>query len=167
MDKSQTGVLCFLLFVHTTVGHVEPRCSKYDFEEKVLEKVIRFEHKMELIMESVNEISAKVNGDLSKMKKEIEKQRTEQTYAFHQLAENITTEWMEIKKDFETMKRDLDGQESVLNETIHNELNRFNKSFDDLAGNFEFSTDRSKIIQSCFPASRMAEQENKLNRTIS
>ena len=53
----------FCLFLH--LGMViyaagtleeEPRCSKYDFEEKVLQKMVRLEHKMELMTEKYDKL---------------------------------------------------------------------------------------------------------------
>ena len=49
----------------------EPRCSKYDFEEKVLEKLVRMEHSNELIIEEFREISTRVKEDIGTMKGEL------------------------------------------------------------------------------------------------
>ena len=49
---------------------VEPKCSKYDFEEKLLEKMIRLEHSTGIMMERFNDLSEKVENDLSTMKQE-------------------------------------------------------------------------------------------------
>ena len=49
---------------------VEPKCSKYDFEEKLLEKMIRLEHSTGIMMERFNDLSVKVENDLSTMKQE-------------------------------------------------------------------------------------------------
>ena len=49
---------------------VEPKCSKYDFEEKLLEKMIRMEHSTGIMMERFNDLSEKVKNDLSRMKQE-------------------------------------------------------------------------------------------------
>ena len=48
----------------------EATCSKYHFEEKVLEKVVRFEHNMDIITETVNHISGKVKDDIQTMQTE-------------------------------------------------------------------------------------------------
>ena len=110
MDKVLAALMLYLRLFQAAAGHVEPRCSKYEFEEKVLEKVIRFEYKMELMMDSVKN--------------------------FKESMDNLKTEWIEAKKELETMKHDLNEQQSVINETIHSELNTFRESVGDIAGNY-------------------------------
>ena len=123
----------------------EPTCSKYHFEEKVLEKVIRFEHKMEIITETVNDISGKVKDDIASMKTELETRGSEQTNSFKKLSEkvdqrltelthNISIEWNTIKTDFALMKHGMKEQESRMNSTIQKELSSFRSSFEHLSG---------------------------------
>ena len=120
-------------------------CSKYHFEEKVLEKVIRFEHKMEIITETVNDISGKVKDDIATMKTELETRGSEQTNAFNKLSDkvdqrltelthNISTEWNTIKTDFELMKHGMEEQEFRMNSTIQNELSSLRSSFEHPSG---------------------------------
>ena len=126
----------------------EPICSKYHFEEKVLEKVVRFEHKMEIITETVNDISVKVKDDIAAMKTEIDTHRSEQTSAFIKLSEkleqqltkltqNINTEWNTIKNDFELMEHNAVEQETRLNSTIQKEIRSLQNSFEHLSGIFD------------------------------
>ena len=75
-------------------------CSQYDFAENVLEKVIRIEHKMELMTETVNELSKQVKDDIQKMK----------------------ANWTEIRKEFELMKGELVDREEMLNASIQNTM---------------------------------------------
>ena len=49
---------------------IEPKCSKFDFEEKVLEKMVRMEHSAELLRDRFDELSSQLNGDLETMKDE-------------------------------------------------------------------------------------------------
>ena len=128
------ALLFYLYLVQARAVHEEPRCSKYEFEEKVLEKVIRFEHKMELLTDSVEKIAAKVTDNLNSVQKDLEKHKSDQTNALNQLAENIRTEWKEIKTGFGLLKQNMEEQGSTMNGTIYSQLNSFKKSFDDLAG---------------------------------
>ena len=73
----------FLILVLVAICRTqrEPRCSKYDFEEKVLEKLIRMEHSNELIMEEFRQISTSVKEDIETMKgklTEIQRQAKEE-----------------------------------------------------------------------------------------
>ncbi|XP_060568785.1 heavy metal-binding protein HIP-like [Ruditapes philippinarum] len=53
----------FLLFLLTTGRHCEePRCSKYDFEEKVLEKMVRIEFQMERLKLEVEQCVNRVEN---------------------------------------------------------------------------------------------------------
>ena len=81
-------MLCFQGYF----GREEPscqRCSKYDFVEKVLEKVVRFEHKNELITNSVCEISTKVN---EKIRAEIEARGVTKTYDFKAMSDDLKSQ---------------------------------------------------------------------------
>ena len=113
------ALLFYLYIVQARAGHVEPRCSKYEFEEKVLEKVIRFEQKIELFTESMEKISAKVE---------------EKTNSFSQQIENMRSELKETKTEFDVLKQNMEEQRSMMNETIQSQLRNFRKLSDDPAG---------------------------------
>ena len=64
----------FAVFINSISGlDTEPKCSKFDFEEKVLEKMVRMEHSTELMRDQLaqakNEIEI-IKGDLAKSKQE-------------------------------------------------------------------------------------------------
>ena len=107
MDKGVVLSFLYLLSFQTCRCGMfeEPRCSKYDFEEKVLEKLVRLEHKMELMTESVNEQYTQVKDDIHKIK----------------------TDWVEIRKEFDLMKGELIDREEMLNDSIQ-------KTMADLSG---------------------------------
>ena len=145
MEKLFVVLFVYLVSFRSRFCHEEPTCSKYHFEEKVLEKVVRFEHKMEIITDSVNNISTKVKDDIQNMKTELETRGSEQTNAFNKLSEkletklteltqNINTEWTGIKNDFELMKHDVVEQKRRLNATIQQELHSLQSSFELLSG---------------------------------
>ncbi|XP_060591450.1 uncharacterized protein LOC132746352 isoform X2 [Ruditapes philippinarum] len=61
-----TPILIVVCLISVTSGHPherrqnnEPICSKFDYEEKLLEKMIRMEMKMERIIEEVKEVKEK------------------------------------------------------------------------------------------------------------
>ena len=55
----------------------EPRCSKFDFEEKLLEKVVRMEHATNVMMEQFKELSMEVKDSLHKIKENFEEIKVE------------------------------------------------------------------------------------------
>lgn len=57
-------IIILSLLVSMAQCGFEPRCSRFDFEERTLEKLVRLEHKMELQTET-----------LEKMKKELEERQ--------------------------------------------------------------------------------------------
>ena len=61
-----------LLCIHYSVCFTreEPRCFKFDFEEKVLEKMVRMEHSSGIMMDDFKELKAQVNNNLLDMKRE-------------------------------------------------------------------------------------------------
>ena len=91
----------------------EPRCSKYDFEEKVLEKVVRFEHKIELITETLKEFSTQMKDEMSDLKAD-----------WTETKERFRADWTEMKNGFELMKYDVFEREKMLNDTIHTTMQR-------------------------------------------
>ena len=78
-------------------------CSQYDFAENVLEKVVRIEHKMEILTETVNELSKQIKDDSNQMK----------------------ADWTETKKEFELMIADVTERENMLNDSIQKAIQDF------------------------------------------
>ena len=105
MDKRFVFLLIFFGGFQGCSGK-EKKCSKLDFQEKVLEKLVRIEHKMEMT-ESSNELSLQVKDDIQKMKADLANMSGN-------TQENLT----EIKKDLEILKGELVEREKVLNDTI-------------------------------------------------
>ena len=145
MEMRLSILFIYLVIFQSCFCLEEPSCSKYHFEEKVLEKVVRFEHKMEIITETINDISGKVKDDIATMKTELETQIFEQTNSFNKLSEkleqqmtdltqNISTQWNTIKNDFEMIKHDAEEQKTRLNITIQKELSSLRSSFEHLSG---------------------------------
>ena len=53
--------------IHCYVVDVEPKCSKFDFEEKLLEKMVRLEHSTEIMMKRFHNLHEKVENNLKTM----------------------------------------------------------------------------------------------------
>ena len=82
--------VCTRVYCH--VLDVEPKCSKFDFEEKVLEKMVRLEHSTEIMMERFNDLHEKVENSLKTMKDEFDAMK------------------LRIKEDQDYFKQKLDGK---------------------------------------------------------
>ncbi|XP_052762464.1 uncharacterized protein LOC128205086 [Mya arenaria] len=70
-----TGILQLLLLVSATVASEPscPACSKYDYEEKVLERMIRMEFAFEKVLKENKDVSKTVEQDLTRIKVENER----------------------------------------------------------------------------------------------
>ena len=82
---------CTRVYSHYMAGN-EPKCSKFDFEEKVLEKMVRMEHSTEIMMERFNDLFERVDNNLKTMKDEFEDMK------------------LRIKEDQDYYKQKLDGK---------------------------------------------------------
>ena len=127
-------VLIFSIAIYRSCSCLEePRCSKYDFEEKVLEKVLRFEHKMEIMANTLNEISTKVKDDIHNMQTEQETRGVEQATAFNAMEKNLQAEWTGMKKAFEDRRVEQTTAFTEM-ENLQTEWTDTKKSFEDLSG---------------------------------
>ena len=57
--------------------NVEPKCSRFDFEEKLLEKVVKMEHTSGLMSETFKSFSTEMKTDLQRMKDDFEEIKAE------------------------------------------------------------------------------------------
>ena len=78
--------------VYCYVGDAEPKCSKFDFEEKVLEKMVRLEHSTEIMMKRFHNLHEKVENSLKTMTEEFDVMK------------------LRIKEDQDYFKQKLDGK---------------------------------------------------------
>ncbi|XP_060587695.1 complement C1q and tumor necrosis factor-related protein 9B-like [Ruditapes philippinarum] len=65
--------IVFLNYLLTCAKSEEPHCSKYDFEEKVLEKMVRMEFQMERMKSEMEQIVKTVDRQLNEMVEKQEK----------------------------------------------------------------------------------------------
>ncbi|XP_052761718.1 uncharacterized protein LOC128204343 [Mya arenaria] len=70
-----TGLLQLLLLVSVTLGSEPscPACSKYDYEERMLERIIRMEFAFENVLKENKAVSKTVEQDLTRIKEENER----------------------------------------------------------------------------------------------
>ena len=64
--------VCILASRSESLPVDESRCSKFDFEEKLLEKMVRMEHSAGVMMEEFRELTADVKDGLGAMKREFD-----------------------------------------------------------------------------------------------
>lgn len=71
--------LYFLLLVcmenNIALAAEEPRCSKFDFEEKMLEKMVKMEYSTGIMMEEFRKIKTEVQEGLVAMKQELSNEK--------------------------------------------------------------------------------------------
>ncbi|VDI52051.1 Hypothetical predicted protein [Mytilus galloprovincialis] len=150
-------------------------CSKFHFEEKVLEKLIRLEHKMELNEKKLKKWEETFSFILDKMEKAIKQsdifvesvrdtQLQEQSRlndSYHEIVERFkgqSKKETEVHgKQMNTMLKSLstkieeisvaeNNRENALKQiqnTLHQEQNRFNKSFDVTLDSFRLASNES------------------------
>ena len=54
------SIVVVLLLTEIFCHAIEPKCSKFDYEEKLLEKMVRLEHSTNMMMEEFKELSLQV-----------------------------------------------------------------------------------------------------------
>lgn len=112
--------------------HMEPKCSKFDYDERLLEKMIRLEHSTGLMIESFKKISTQIEADLADMKREfsdIKQQAITQRNSFQGLLSQAQTDLVAMKTEFAEM---VDEQRKQANEAIESELTAHRKTIEDL-----------------------------------
>ena len=72
MAGSYKLLLVFVLVTSKCIAEEEPRCSKYHFEEKVLEKLVRMEHSNGIMMDDFKQVATQVKESMDTMKREFE-----------------------------------------------------------------------------------------------
>ncbi|CAG2185804.1 C1QL [Mytilus edulis] len=150
-------------------------CSKFHFEEKVLEKLIRLEHKMELNEEKLKKWEETFSFILDKMEQAIKQsdifvesvrdtQLQEQSRlddSYHEIVERfkgqskketgvhgeqMNTMLKSLSTKIEEISIAENNRENALEQiqnTLHQEQNRFNKSFDVTLDSFRLASNKS------------------------
>ncbi|XP_063402011.1 uncharacterized protein LOC134686271 [Mytilus trossulus] len=147
-------------------------CSKFDFEEKLLEKLVRLEHKMEVYAEKMKLWEESVSSSLDTVV--VAKKKTEtfiesmreahledqtrfdksflETIDHFKLESENKTEMYERKMNtlldsfsfkIQELSKDERKRESAMQVYHHHEQNRFNASFDKIVENFQIRFNKS------------------------
>ncbi|XP_053376526.1 heavy metal-binding protein HIP-like [Mercenaria mercenaria] len=121
-------VLLFLINRINVSLATEPVCSKFDYEEKLLEKMIRQEIKVETMESEIVKTQDSVLNTLNEIKKKV----ADINDRFEDLRNNITEEMIAKTKDLEK-KEEL-----------------FKNLFEELRTNFTSDTDRQEFFKNLF-----------------
>lgn len=95
-------------------GHNMPN-NKFDFEEKVLEKMVKIDHKTGLMTDSFHEHSTQVKRELATMKADIEKQRLDKHNFTAETKAQIQAEVTNMKTDIQQMVEQCDSSVEISN----------------------------------------------------
>lgn len=100
------AVFSMLCTLHTiAIGHdTEPRCSKFHYDEQLLEKMIRMEHSSSLMMEEFRALKAQISSDLESVKAEKENMKTVLQEKFEQIRATMTAETDKNRQVLEELK---------------------------------------------------------------
>lgn len=96
--------LLLMAMIVSCKADMEPKCSKFDFEEKLLEKMVRMEHQNKVMMEDFMKISQQVKEDQRYVNEEVVKMKTE----FDKVTEvkqHINEELVAMKTEFAEIQR--------------------------------------------------------------
>ncbi|KAH3809810.1 hypothetical protein DPMN_138190 [Dreissena polymorpha] len=112
-------VFVFLLMniIQTTAAKEpwRPACSRYDYEERLLERVIRNELSMETLLKEIHETNVKIESSLkileraiyeveTQLKSEINKAKAYMSDAVAEMTNNSSMTAIQIKKEIEKLK---------------------------------------------------------------
>ena len=107
--------------------HTEPMCTRFSYDELLLEKMIKIEHKTGVMIDNFSEISKQVKTDLERVKGEFDKiQRDIKALSTegHDTIENIKSQFDEMIKE----------QAEKIAETVLRETEKYKKEISDLKG---------------------------------
>ena len=141
-------VLIFLIAGCTSVfGYKlekEPKCSKFDFEEKMLEKMVRNEHAMELMNEKLEHNQKSIKDEFDAKRAEFEAMRAEVDVIKQSVNETVADSLKTMKEEFDAKRAEFDamrGEFDVIkqsvNETVADSLKTMKEEFDVMREDFE------------------------------
>ena len=90
------------------MADIEPKCSKFDFEEKLLEKMVRMEHQNKVMMEDFMKISQQVKEDQRQFNKQLVTMKTE--------FDKVTGAQQHVKEELVAMKTEFGEIQRKTNE---------------------------------------------------
>ncbi|CAC5358880.1 unnamed protein product [Mytilus coruscus] len=160
-------ILCFcaLLLVPETLG--DPKgsqaeslltCSKYDFEEKVLEKLVRLEHKIEMFDEKIKIWEDSISTKLSKFEEKMDSndetteklrlQTNNKVDSFKEQIRNMSQSLTSKSQKLYEAEHTRDSEFKSMQTSLLRDKENFNDSFIDIVENFQhFQTVSNKKLQ--------------------
>ena len=134
-------VLIFLIAGCTSVfGYKlekEPKCSKFDYEEKMLEKMVRIEHAMELMNEKLEHNQKSIKDEFDAKRAEFEAMRGEFDVIKQSVNETVADSLKIKKEEFDVMRGEFGVIKQSVNETVADSLKTIKEEFDVMRGEFE------------------------------
>jgi len=116
----------------------EPSCTYIDNLEKVLEKLVRNEHKLSLFGDKVDEMESKLNGKLQKLDntEAIRKVLIDDVVeTVKEMKETLTEKSLDIQHEFDETKKGLDETKTALEQTLADDLKKHDVALQSLQGN--------------------------------
>ena len=134
-------VLIFLIAGCTSVfGYKlekEPKCSKFDYEEKMLEKMVRIEHAMELMNEKLEYNQKLMKDEFDAKRAEFEAMRGEFDVIKQSVNETVADSLKKIKEEFGVMRGEFDVIKQSVNETVADSLKTMKEELYEMIGEFD------------------------------
>lgn len=106
-------LLVLMTMIVSCMADMEPKCSKFDFEEKLLEKMVRMEHQNKLMMEDFMKISQQVKEDQRHVNEQLVTIKTE----FDKVTEaeqHVKEELIALKTEFDEIQRQANEDSKTL-----------------------------------------------------
>ncbi|WAR16177.1 hypothetical protein MAR_030771 [Mya arenaria] len=112
-----TGLLQLLLLVSVTMATEPscPACSKYDYEEKVLERMIRMEFAFEKVLKENKAVSKTVEQDLMLIKEENER--------LHATVDALKDQQEQAERRLDSLMEEVERNQSSTLEKIYYDSN--------------------------------------------
>ncbi|XP_052761365.1 uncharacterized protein LOC128204068 [Mya arenaria] len=121
-----TGILQLLLLVSMTKASEPscPACSKYDYEEKLLERMIRMEFAYEKVLKENKDVSKTVEQDLTRIKEE-----NERLYA---TVQTLKDQQEQAERRLFSLMEEVERNQSSTLEKIVSDANKTIAAFNDM-----------------------------------
>ena len=87
--------------VSSSIIDDEPKCSKFDYDEKLLEKMIRLEHKTGLMMDMVNTFVTDTKSDIATIRQQTEEMKQQVQYFQDRINETTQRDLLEHRQNME------------------------------------------------------------------
>lgn len=93
------AVFCFI--VATANGSTEPVCSKFDYEVKLLEKMVRLEFQVSRMLDEIKEASKSNLDKIEALSKSVDEVSQSTTERMNNLSKSLSLDIRDLKQDVE------------------------------------------------------------------